>query len=205
MINLKQFVVGPLETNAYLVINSVNSAFLIDPAGGYKLISDYLETNEINLKFIILTHGHFDHIETAELFNLPIYIHQADQQLLTDPTLNGSEFFGSPLILDSSNLKIITIDSEINFDSSQIKVIHTPGHTAGGISLNIDQYLFTGDTLFYHSIGRTDLVTGNYDTIIASIRNKLFLCDPESIVFPGHGRKSTIKEEKKNNPFLKNS
>lgn len=203
---IKQFVLGDFEVNSYLIINNIE-AVLIDVGFKPSVIEEYIITNNLELKAILLTHAHLDHIggleEIRERFNVDVYIHENEADWLVNPTFNGSKdfpFFGEVKCKPTNNL--LTDDEELIFGDIKIKAILTPGHTPGGVSYLINKWLFTGDTLFNNSIGRTDLWGGNYNQLIDSIKNKLLKLSNEVIVYPGHGEKTTIKNEKATNPFI---
>lgn len=204
---LEKICVGEFEVNCY-ILGSTDSrkALIIDPGADYKKIKKVLDKERLTPVFIINTHGHVDHIGIDKEFGLPIYIHSEDVKLLKDPQLNLSQFFISPLTINS-NINEVCDREDIYLDEIRLEVIHTPGHTPGGISLlllaPLDKILFSGDTLFYNGIGRTDFAHASEPLLIKSIRERLFTLDDETVVYPGHGPQTTIGEEKKNNPFLK--
>lgn len=194
--------VGPLATNCYCVSEN-KSAFIIDPGDDYNLINKYLDANSLKVEFVILTHGHADHIKDAKCFEVPIYIHKDDKICLFDSAYNLSSFVGAPFTF-SQDLEVLELKDgdSIHWQGKALTVIHTPGHTKGGISLLLDGHLFSGDTLFRLSIGRTDLIGGDHGQLLESINKRLFTL-PDSIkVYPGHGSVSTIADEKTMNPFL---
>lgn len=203
---IERFVLGDFEVNSYLIINN-KEAVLIDVGFEPDVITEYIMTNNLELKAILLTHAHLDHIggleEIRERFNVDVYIHRNEAEWLVNPSFNGSKdfpFFGEVMCKPTNNL--LTDNDELLFGDTKIKVIHTPGHTPGGVSYLINRWLFTGDTLFNNSIGRTDLWGGNYKQLIDSIKNKIFKLSNEVIVYPGHGEKTSIKNEKVTNPFI---
>ncbi|MCM8799224.1 MAG: MBL fold metallo-hydrolase [Candidatus Omnitrophica bacterium] len=204
---LKRLILGPFETNCYILVSDSLKAVLIDPGSEPEKITQVIKKNLLKPYFIIHTHGHIDHIGADRNFSLPIYIHKEDLPLLKDPVLNLSKFFTEPFTVNS---EIFTLEDrqEIKLDEIRLKVIHTPGHTPGSICLSIlddkEKILFSGDTLFFSGIGRTDLVGASYRKLIDSIKTKLFLLDDDTVVYPGHGVKTTIGREKRENPFLKN-
>lgn len=203
---IKTFVLSDFAVNSYLVIQN-NDAILIDVGFDPQPIEEYIIANILNLKAIFLTHAHLDHIGGVdylrEKFNVPLYIHENEKDWLKDPKLNGSfdyPFFGEVKAKPAEVL--LREEKEIQLGNFNIGIIFTPGHTPGGISYYINGSLFTGDTLFYNSIGRTDLYGGNHKQLIGMITNKLLILPDNTKVYPGHGERTTIKEEKKNNPFL---
>lgn len=206
-IKIKTFVLGMVQTNCYIVhaINS-NEAVVIDPADNASKVEEYLKKNDLVCKKIILTHGHFDHITGAhELKNLTgayVYAHEREAELLKDPKLNASARMGKEV----SFIPDYFFKDKEEFEAAGLnwQVIYTPGHTEGGVCyyLKDEEIIFSGDTLFYESIGRTDLPTGNHGMLLESINNRLMVMSDETEVYPGHGRPTTIGHERKFNPFL---
>ncbi len=207
MLKIKKFNVSSLATNCYVVKSENNNAFIIDPGGMTPLLKSYLKT--LNVKFVINTHGHIDHIaanhEMVKNYSVPIYIHEFDRIFLNRSDLNGSDVLGiSYYPVEEKWIKNVKDGDIIPFGEINLKIIHTPGHTPGSICIYIEKenILFSGDTLFKFSIGRTDLPGGNYKEIIKSIKEKLFSLPEDTIVYPGHMEKTTIKNEKMANPFI---
>ncbi len=203
---LKRFVLSSMGVNSYLVIKK-QKAILIDVGLEPGVIIDYLENKEITLEAILLTHGHFDHIggidQVIEKFDVNIYIHQSERAWLNDPTLNGSSSFSFfKDVRSSAEPMLLHGDSKLKVGDFIFDVIHTPGHSPGGLTYKINNWLFTGDTLFKESIGRTDLGEGNYQQLITSINEKLFKLDDDMIVLPGHGDESSLGYEKINNLYV---
>ena len=191
-----------MGANCYIVAdNATKNAFLIDPGGEPGRIKDALKKNGLDLKFIINTHGHGDHIMGNGHFNVPVYIHRLEKDFLTDPDKNLSGMFGF-LLKTPKATKLLEDKDKISLDSLELEVIHTPGHTPGGISIKLDGVVFTGDTLFAGSIGRTDLPYGDEEALFRSIKERLFSLNDDVIVYPGHGHESTIGKEKRTNPFF---
>ncbi len=198
---------GIYGANCYLIYSdSTKDGIIVDPGGDADGIIKYIERENLNIEKIILTHGHADHIggviELKEALNAKVMIHKDDVELLKD----GSKNLSTTMAMGSIEIEpdIVLNDGDlIKFGELQAKVIHTPGHTKGGICLEIGDKLITGDSLFAGSVGRTDLLGGNHNALIKSIKEKLLIYPDEVEVLPGHGGSSTIGIEKKANPFLK--
>ncbi|MBC8061987.1 MAG: MBL fold metallo-hydrolase [Clostridiaceae bacterium] len=190
--------VGSYEANCYIIKDETSQEIaVIDPGANGSLLIKEVEKLQGRVKYILLTHAHADHTgavrDLNEHFKAPVYLSQKDEALI----LKGEFMFGKikvdGYIKDGDSFKIGNLE---------IKCIETPGHTPGGFCFFINEYLFSGDTLFAQSIGRTDLSGGNFETIIQSIKDKLFTLPEETKVFPGHGAETSIKNEKKYNPFF---
>jgi glyoxylase-like metal-dependent hydrolase (beta-lactamase superfamily II) len=193
-------------TNTYLIWDDDTlQAILVDVSAPNKQLVHDIEKMKLQINAIILTHGHADHIGGVEFFAnhfyAPIWIHKNDEDKLTDAKKNLSSYMGNEIIMPPAN-KFVEDNEKINLGKSAFKIIHTPGHTTGGICLLFDTFLISGDTLFCESIGRTDLPGGNYEILIKSIKDKLFTLDESLIVLPGHGESTTIENEKIGNPFV---
>ncbi len=208
---IQKFVVNNFGTNCYIYKDlDTNESLVIDPGGNEKQIIDFIVSNNLKLKYIALTHCHYDHIialsKLKEVFiNVPVVIHELEYPLIMDDTSNLSLYFGEPVserLKDIHWLKVKDIDI-ITLGNQNIFVLHTPGHTQGSMCLYIkDKFLFTGDTLFCGSIGRTDFPTGDIDQIDDSIK-RIFSLPSTLIFFPGHGDPCILGEEKTHNPFVK--
>lgn len=204
---LKQFVLGPLEDNNFLLIDEDSKeAVLIDCTSKCQEIDDTLEEYGAKLKYILLTHGHFDHVLGVNDFkkkhnDCQILIHKNDQTLLDTIKDFARNFTYEELEVQKID-GYVEENQVIKFGNNEIKVIHTPGHTQGGVSYLLNDKVFTGDTLFYNSVGRTDLPGGSFHQLKQSIEEKLFTLNPNTTVYPGHGSNSTIEYEKNNNKFL---
>ncbi len=209
-LSLKTLVLGMVQTNCYIVSNDESKeAIVFDPADYADRIEQYLKANDLVCKGILLTHGHFDHIlaasELATQNKAPIYAHEAEEKLLGDPHLNASSQIRRECTLIPDVL--LKDDQILDLAGFTIKVIHTPGHTAGGACYYFpgNGTLISGDTLFLESIGRTDLPTGNSRQLVDSINSKLMLLEDQVKVYPGHGRPTTIGYERDNNVYLSGS
>lgn len=201
--NIYKFTLSEFYTNNYFIIKD-NKALLIDCTESQPLI-EFINLNKLEVVGLILTHGHVDHIcgvnNFSKKFNITPFIHNLDkiqieisQQIYQDYGFQESPTFEYQ-ILNEGKLKI---------DIFEIEVIHTPGHTQGSVSLKIDNFLFSGDTIFKGSVGRTDLWQGDFNLLIKSIKEKILPLPEDTIILPGHGDYTTIKEEKLFNPFIKN-
>ena len=198
---IKIFTKGIFQVNSYLVLNK-KEAIIIDPFDS----KEFLETiKDHKVTYIFLTHGHIDHIlavnELKEKTKAKIAIHKDDLKLLNDENENLAKEFDYKLEKIEPDI-ILEDKQELRFEDRAIEVIHTPGHTQGSICLLIRNVLFSGDTLFKESIGRTDLPGGDLDQEIDSINKKLLVLPDKTMVLPGHGPRTTIKEEKEGNFFL---
>lgn len=195
--------VGPFFSNCYIVGKPHSSAFIIDPGDEKPKIKKIIDTYKFKPLFIVNTHGHIDHIKEDTSFNIPVYIHKLDAHLLKNPQLNLSSFLSCPFTVGAGvSIRELEDGNSIEFMEKKLDIIHTPGHTPGSICIKFDDYLFSGDTLFSKSIGRTDFAGSSYDQLITSIKNKLFNLDPDLVMLPGHGPRTTLREEMQENPFL---
>ena len=203
---IKELAVGMLMANCIILgCEETREAAVIDPGDETERILLSLADSKLKLKYIINTHGHFDHVggnkEMKEATGADILIHFLDapmlSQLSSDATLLGFSAENSP-----PPDRTLEDSDTISFGEISLKVIHTPGHSPGGISLYIDNKVFVGDTLFSGSIGRSDLPGGDFGTLISSIKNRLFDLGDDVKVFPGHGPNTTIGREKHSNPFV---
>jgi len=200
---IRHFTVGPLETNCYVVSDpATKEACVIDPGGDPAEIKDYLGANSLELKFIINTHGHGDHIAANSRFKVPIYIHRLDGDFLTDTSLNLSKAFAFG-ITSPRAARLLEGGERIKLGGLDLEILHTPGHTPGSISVKVGGSVFTGDALFAGGVGRTDFEYGDTDLLMRSIAEKLFTLDDRTVIYPGHGPGSTIGEEKRTNPFFR--
>lgn len=182
MLKVRTFTIGPLETNCYLAYDDeTKEAVLIDPAVFDKKIVNYIKTHNLNVKFTLNTHGHFDHVGADKEFGYPVLIHEKDRGRLK----------AHRLLRDQDKVKIKNI---------VFKIIHTPGHTPGGISIECSDVLFTGDTLFSGGVGRTDIPFASQSDLEKSIKRLMQYSDNTKI-YPGHGPESTIGHEREYNPY----
>jgi glyoxylase-like metal-dependent hydrolase (beta-lactamase superfamily II) len=203
---LKTLTVGELETNCYVLGDEkTREGIIIDPGGDLKEIEKVLEELRLKIKYIILTHGHSDHIgvltELKKKTCAQILIHKEDAEMLSDPVKNLSILSYTPISVPEAD-RLLKDEDKIKIGKIELEVLHTPGHTQGSISLWTDKIIFTGDLIFYGSVGRTDLPGGSYQKLLRSIQDKILDKEDDTIIYPGHGPATTIGEERKNNPFL---
>ena len=203
---VEAFSVGPFQCNAFILRDAdTKDAVIIDPGDDVSTILKILKRDGLRLQYIFLTHGHIDHVggakDVKDATGAKVLIHMEDLFLYEKVHLQASLFgLPSPPV---SDIDIFFEDGmEIGEGDLKCRVIHTPGHTPGSVSLYFSDKLFTGDALFRDGIGRTDLWGGSYDVLMHSIREKLLRLDDATEVYPGHGPSTTIGREKRENPFL---
>jgi hydroxyacylglutathione hydrolase len=203
---IKELVVGPLMANCFIFgCDETKEAVVIDPGGDADRILFSLADSGLNVKYIINTHGHFDHVSAngkiKNATGADILIHPLDASMLGSLSTNAA-IFGISVENSPPCDQTIEEGDTVSFGKITLKVLHTPGHTPGGISLYTDKIVFVGDTLFAGSIGRTDFPGGDFNTLISSIRTKLFKMDDDVRVLSGHGPETSIGSEKRFNPFV---
>jgi len=201
---IKKVPAGVYAANCYILMDEkTRETAVIDPGGNADEL--FREVNELDakVKYILLTHGHADHTGAVKDFinkyKVPLCVNKKDWNLMV-----SGEFMFGEADFQGKDFECIKIEDEKSFNLGQsiIKCIETPGHTPGGMSFLNGKHLFTGDALFFGSIGRTDLAGGDFNTLITSIKTKLLNLSLDTIVYPGHGPNSSIEREKKHNPFL---
>ena len=204
---IEKFVLGSMATNCYFLINEETKEFVIvDPATCPDYVVNHVKSNGYIPKAIFLTHAHFDHVMGIDgwvkEFNIPVYLHEDEKKNLEDPELNLSGVFGTSY--SYSDVKCLKDGQDMDVAGFTFKIIHTPGHTCGGCCYYCDEegILISGDTLFYHSVGRSDFPTGSMGTLVRSIKEKLFCLSDDVMVYPGHDDATCIGDEKKYNPFV---
>lgn len=203
---IETITVGSFAMNCYLIIDPESGeAVYIDPGAEADQLIEKISSRDIKLKFVINTHCHIDHAaETSRVINhfkVPFYIHRGDLPLLNNLKEQG-DFFGLPVQEIPKITDFVDDTQTFDFGTLKMKILHTPGHSPGGISILVEDSVFVGDCLFMDSIGRTDLLGGNYDQLVTSIKTKLLTLDDSTVVYPGHGPATTIGREREHNPFL---
>lgn len=199
-------VVGPVQTNCYFYYDeNTREGIVVDPGDEPEKIRGYVEKKELKIQGILLTHGHFDHImaveELKKEWNVPVYAAAEERRVLENPQLNLSVQIGKPVSLSVDYY--LKDGEEVELLGEKMKCILTPGHTCGGMCYYFPRQgiLFSGDTLFQESVGRTDFPTGSMSTLIRSIREKILVLAPATKVCPGHGMMTSIENEKMYNPY----
>lgn len=203
---IKTYVAGPVQANNYLVVDEVSKeALLIDCSDYVQEIIDYVKDNNLTVKYILLTHGHFDHVlginKMKKTFNTKVYVHEGDKEQVLH-TREVMTMFGLPTNGVENPVIDGILSDNLALGAQEIKVIETPGHTPGCVCYLIGDSLFSGDTLFYGSIGRTDLPGGSFAQLKHSVVDVLFALDENIKVYPGHGSPTTIGYEKKFNDII---
>ena len=200
---IKTFIEPPIDNNNYLIIDEQSKeAALVDCSEVDEGVRNTLAEYEASLKYILLTHGHFDHV--AGIRNNPnvkVVMHENDMEWLKKVNQYLPMFGMSEITIPRVDV-FIKDEDIIKLGNTEIKVIHTPGHTQGGVCYLADGKLFSGDTIFRESVGRCDLEGGDFNQIVESIKNKIFTLPPETVVYPGHGRMTSVEWEKEHNRFL---
>ena len=194
-----------IHSNCYL-ISTEKAAIVIDPGFQNDEVTDFLKNSKNKERLILLTHAHFDHIggayDLSKSTDTKIAIGTYDNYALSDGNINLSNRFHAKFPPFSADI-LLNDGDKLTVGDITVKVIYTPGHTSGGVCYLIGDRLFSGDTLFYRSIGRTDFYGGDYDAIINSIKNLFKILPEDTVVYPGHGEKTTIAEEKENNIYIR--
>lgn len=199
--------VGVMGANCYIVsCPETKKAAVIDPGADAENLHRWILEKGYQVEYILLTHGHFDHIEAVgdlrEFFQAKVGIHEGDAAMLTDGQKNLSRLVGRAF--DTKAADFLLEDGQVlNVGNLSITVLATPGHTLGGVCFLTSEGLLSGDTLFEGSIGRTDFPGGSYEQLLAGVEKKLLILPEETRVYPGHGSETTIGREKRENPFLR--
>jgi len=200
-------VVGPIETNCYVIWDrDTRAAAVIDPGDEAERIAAIVESNGLRVERILLTHGHFDHMfcagELARQYGARVGMHESDVWLLSDGLGVAEPYYDLSEHVPVTPDDLLKDGDVIALGESTVTVLHTPGHSAGGLCFVTDAGVFCGDTIFAGSVGRTDFPTGSFDTLIASISSKLLSLDDATPLLPGHGPATTVGAERKWNFYL---
>lgn len=200
-----KLVVGQLQENCFILFDENKDAFVVDPGGSSENIIEAIEKNSLSIKYILLTHGHFDHVGAVaalvKKYKAPVYLSKEDRAFLESPKEVRASAFG--MQIEAAEVDVFVKEGdEIPFSEGNIKVIETPGHTLGSVCYLFENYLFAGDTLFNGSIGRTDFPESDHSLMVESLK-KLKKLDDEIYVLSGHGPESQISYEKMANPYLR--
>lgn len=204
---LETLTIGMLATNCYLLASDKRSpAVVIDPAGEIKTIVSHLHKAELECVAVLCTHGHVDHVAGAgplsDAVGAPVYIHRQDADSLASPRTRLVGLVEGVMATRPRQVRYLEDGDSIDVGDIALEVLHTPGHTRGGVSFYLPGYLFCGDLIFKGSIGRTDLKGGSLQTLLRSLREKVWDLPDDTCIMPGHGPATTLGEEKAHNPFL---
>ncbi|MBR6099374.1 MBL fold metallo-hydrolase [bacterium] len=205
---MKTYIAGPIDANNYLIWDeSTKEAILIDCSDYCEDILNDVEKENLNVKYILLTHGHFDHVmgvnAMKRTLNAQVVLHKNDSVLVENINEFGNIFLGLPQ-LEIPQVDFYVKEGDVlQFGNEEVRVIYTPGHTEGGVCYKIGDKLFCGDTLFRGSYGRTDLFGGDFDKIKASLNDIILKLDDNIVAYPGHGDETTIKYEKVYNDIMR--
>lgn len=204
---IEHYVVGVVGTNCYFIVNEqTKECLIIDPGDNADALAQKIEAGGYVPQAILLTHGHFDHIMGVEglrgRYDLAVYVHEADAEMLERPDLNCGMMIGTSVSVKAD--KILRDGDKLALAGMNIEVLHTPGHTPGGVCYYFpkEEVVFSGDTLFCESVGRTDLPGGDMSALVRSVREKVLKLPDLTIVYPGHGEPTKISTEKQYNPFI---
>ena len=203
---IKKFITGPLAVNCYFIGDEMTKkGFIVDPGGLNADMTRFITENGFSISHIILTHGHSDHIggvkAYADMFGAKIVAHEAEAKILNNASSNFSrEVYGKSIEMDAD----IYVNDQTTLDVGGIhlKFLHTPGHSPGGMCILAGKHLFSGDTLFAESIGRTDFPYSSFNDLMSAVHAKLFTLPDDTKVYPGHMGETTIGHEKEYNPFV---
>lgn len=204
---IETLVVGMIQANCFLVADkATKKAIIIDPGGDAPVIVRRVNDLGLDVVAVIATHGHFDHVEglagVKEKISAPIMVHPEDIPLIKGMRSQGA-LFGISVAQAPPPDRLLNDGDEIPFGNLTAKILHTPGHSPGSVSVLVGNDIFVGDLLFAGSIGRTDLMGGDYDTLINSVVKRIFTLPAETVVHPGHGPDTKVGIEKRTNPFFR--
>ena len=206
-LKIDQYVVGPVQTNCYFAVNTeTNEVLIIDPGASPEKLAEKIDGSGYLPKAVLLTHGHFDHATGAEAlakrYDIPVYAHEAEKDVLESEEKNAGWMIGERKVFHAD--RYLKDEQEITLAGFHIRVLYTPGHTIGGCCYYFpyEDVVFSGDTLFCMSVGRTDLPTGSASQLVHSVQEKLMPLPEATTVYPGHGDITTIETERMYNPYL---
>ena len=206
-LKVDQYVVGQVQTNCYVLVNAeTKECLVIDPGAAAVQLAERIRRDGYKTVAVLLTHGHFDHAGAAEAlaedFGVKIYAHEAEKETLSDSRKNVSWMVGAEECYHAD--EYVSDEQELDLAGFHIRVLHTPGHTEGGCCyyLPYEEVLFSGDTLFAQSVGRTDFPGGSMSQIVRSIKEKLMVLPEQTTVYPGHNDVTSIESERMYNPYL---
>jgi len=211
MLQIEKFVFNPFQLNAYVLYDETRECVLIDPAvsndAEMQQLEQFIHNKQLTPKLVVNTHSHIDHLlgnkQVCDRFNIPLAAHP-DGQLFIDKAPDSAQKFGLPFSGTKEIDQTLKEGDELAVGNSKLQVFYTPGHADGSICLYAKEegFVVDGDVLFNQSIGRTDFETGSYEVLQESIWKKLFVLPDETVVYPGHGPKTTIVAEKEIYPFV---
>ena len=203
---VKRLHTGQMEVNTYYVLDeATNTGFIVDPGGYDASLTKLIKENNVTIPYIILTHGHHDHTGGVNAFmkqfpDAELVASKYEKEMLADANANFSKYFGQPLSFEAD---VYVDDGDVlNVGELELKFYHTPGHTPGGMCIHVNNCLFSGDTLFRQSIGRTDFPGSSFAQLKKAIHEKLFVLPEDTRVLPGHMDETEIGLEKRKNPFV---
>ena len=202
--NVEYKTIGSLFTNTYIISNDSNDCILVDPGMGYNKIIDYVK-NKYNVKAILLTHAHIDHMDGIQYFlDVPVYMHTKERDNFFDTEASLYDMFGriNPFNEGMLDVRMVNHGDELNIIGLNIKVLYTPGHTNGSVCYLVNDKLFSGDTLFKGTCGRCDFPNGSISDMQKSLNYLVNNLPLDTFVYPGHDDFTTILDEKENNPYL---
>jgi glyoxylase-like metal-dependent hydrolase (beta-lactamase superfamily II) len=205
-IQIHTLVLGFLQTNCYILADQASrEGIVIDPAAEGARLVQWIRSHHLKVGQVLLTHGHYDHIGGVGFLKnelgVKLWIHEKDAEMLGNPDINLSSLLENEGVSYRAD-GFLEEGQSFKLGTGQIDVVHTPGHTPGSVSFASDHFVIAGDTLFRNSVGRTDFPYGSASQLIETIRTKLFTFDDDVVVYPGHGPKTTIGREKRENPFV---
>ena len=211
MLYIQSFPFNPFSENTYVVYNDHKNAFIIDP-GNFnehetKILENFIAEKELNVKNILLTHAHIDHVlglqGAFDKYKVPVLMHEIEKEILDRNPMSARQFgfFFKPF---EGNINFISENEILKLDEGELKIYHVPGHSPGHVAYHCEnqKFIISGDVLFQGSIGRTDLYKGNHEQLLESIKTKLFVLDEQTEVYSGHGNPTTVGFEKQYNPFF---